>query len=383
LCSNSHHIFTNIAVPTPFESTNFSLSGPKTLSKVCPSVTAMTLRQKAETFQTTVLLMNSALSTRKKLQTDWETVVSWAVANDAESKILPMPLHILYALLFDFVALGYSGSRQKEFINSIQDRHKRFSITPPLKYHRDYSKIINSILKIKGKTEQLKLPVNPMCIKHMLSKSTASFSEEQEVLAVALGAACAARPSEVTQIRLCQIRIGADAEIDSSPKYKNSAVVHLHTRKQDQLRKGHDMRIGRPINPRFDVLNRLEKMWQSKSIAPHPLCQATSDPSQQCVLCPFAFSKTTTGGKLIQGTPQSTDWYSKAVRKHIGSQFPNPSRFSGKSTRIGAISNALNYGIPEEIIYLQSGHGPSKSGRSYMQLGMLHHLYRMYDSWQL
>ena len=43
-------------------------------------------------------------------------------------------------------------------------------------------------------------------------------------------------------------------------------------------------------------------------------------------------------------------------------------RFSGVSARKGGISTAIEAGVAEDILYLQSGHGVSKAGRPYMHI---------------
>jgi hypothetical protein len=45
-----------------------------------------------------------------------------------------------------------------------------------------------------------------------------------------------------------------------------------------------------------------------------------------------------------------------------------PHRFSGVSARKGGISTAIEAGVTEDILYLQSGHGVSKAGRPYMHI---------------
>ena len=43
-------------------------------------------------------------------------------------------------------------------------------------------------------------------------------------------------------------------------------------------------------------------------------------------------------------------------------------RFSGVSCRKGGITTAILANVPEEIIYLQGGHGTNRPGRNYMVL---------------
>ena len=77
---------------------------------------------------------------------------------------------------------------------------------------------------------------------------------------------------------------------------------------------------------------------------------------------------------------QSTSWYSKAVRTHVGCYFPNPRAFLGKSTGVGAISAARDMDVPESLICLQTGHGQQTSVCTYMKVGIVQHLYKVYES---
>jgi len=61
---------------------------------------------------------------------------------------------------------------------------------------------------------------------------------------------------------------------------------------------------------------------------------------------------------------QASDWIRWAVKQAGG----DSARFSGISARKGGISVALDAGVPEAILYLQSGHGQALPARAYMQL---------------
>ena len=44
----------------------------------------------------------------------------------------------------------------------------------------------------------------------------------------------------------------------------------------------------------------------------------------------------------------------------------DPERITGRSMRRGALTSGVKAKVPEEVLYLQSGHGQRKAGRSYM-----------------
>ena len=65
---------------------------------------------------------------------------------------------------------------------------------------------------------------------------------------------------------------------------------------------------------------------------------------------------------------------------HVGY---NTALFSGISARRGGLSTAIEAGVPETILWMQSGHAQDKAARRYVQLGSPKLLYRTWDSFQL
>ena len=63
-------------------------------------------------------------------------------------------------------------------------------------------------------------------------------------------------------------------------------------------------------------------------------------------------------------SPQQSDGV-KSVCTHFGA---NPVYFAGISTRKGGITIAIEAGVPQEILFLQSGHGQTRAARRYMNL---------------
>jgi hypothetical protein len=59
---------------------------------------------------------------------------------------------------------------------------------------------------------------------------------------------------------------------------------------------------------------------------------------------------------------------SDSIKAAITAAGACPRHFSGISARKGGISTAIEAGVGEDILYLQSGHGVSKAGRPYMHI---------------
>jgi hypothetical protein len=61
--------------------------------------------------------------------------------------------------------------------------------------------------------------------------------------------------------------------------------------------------------------------------------------------------------------------------EHVGF---DPSLFSGISARRGGLSTAIEKGVPEHILWMQSGHAQDAAARRYVRLGSPALLY---DTW--
>jgi hypothetical protein len=65
---------------------------------------------------------------------------------------------------------------------------------------------------------------------------------------------------------------------------------------------------------------------------------------------------------------------------HIGF---NTALFSGISARRGGLSTAIEAGVPEAILWMQSGHAQDVAARRYVRLGSPKLLYRTWESFKL
>jgi hypothetical protein len=65
---------------------------------------------------------------------------------------------------------------------------------------------------------------------------------------------------------------------------------------------------------------------------------------------------------------------------HVG---VDTSGFSGISARRGGLSTAIEAGVPEAILWMQSGHAQDLAARRYVELNSPALLYRTYESFDL
>ena len=61
----------------------------------------------------------------------------------------------------------------------------------------------------------------------------------------------------------------------------------------------------------------------------------------------------------------------------------NTALFSGISARRGGLSTAVEAGVPEAILWMQSGHVQDVAARRYIKLGSPKLLYRTWEAFRL
>ena len=57
--------------------------------------------------------------------------------------------------------------------------------------------------------------------------------------------------------------------------------------------------------------------------------------------------------------------------------------FSGISARKGGLSTAIEAGVPEWVLFMQSGHGQDKAARAYMALESPTYLFATWEAFDL
>ena len=57
--------------------------------------------------------------------------------------------------------------------------------------------------------------------------------------------------------------------------------------------------------------------------------------------------------------------------------------FSGISARKGGLSTAIEAGVPEHILWMQSGHAQDVAARRYIRLGSPRLFYRTWDAFRV
>uniref|UniRef100_A0A6T8CYB4 Tyr recombinase domain-containing protein n=1 Tax=Cryptomonas curvata TaxID=233186 RepID=A0A6T8CYB4_9CRYP len=117
---------------------------------------------------------------------------------------------------------------------------------------------------------------------------------------------------------------------------------------------------------------------------PREGCTKRVEPQSPCLFCPPLFPRTLARSRTfdLSRQPTSDEVSAMAVRglSHVGY---DTSLFSGISARRGGISTAIEAGVPEAILWMQSGHAQDVAARRYIQLRSPVLLYKTWEAFGL
>jgi len=102
-------------------------------------------------------------------------------------------------------------------------------------------------------------------------------------------------------------------------------------------------------------------------------------------VCPPLFPLTTRIGDRLHFTDlhPSPSTFSQWIVEALGYIGVDTSNFTGVSARRGGLSTAIEAGVPEVILWMQSGHAQSRAARRYVTLNSPSLLYRTWEAFGL
>jgi len=197
-----------------------------------------------------------------------------------------------------------------------------------------------------------------------LAVDSSDLRTRRAVLIALSGTITAARNQNIVQIKLCDYKKGFDADRDESKR--NAAAVGLTSQKQDRVGVGALARIGAGR-----LVTKLDKWIAELGLTVSEHCEkkvSGANEMQRCRFCPPLFPKFLDGRLGRDGLvePISRQGIREAVKVAVEAIGVDSARFSGRSMRRGGITTARQAGVPEDVVYLQSGHGQCRPGRRYV-----------------
>ena len=318
--------------------------------------------------------------TRVKAWLGWRAVLSWATAHGCLDLILPMDRKTLQGLLWELLQLQCSLPVIKGIINGIQSRHHFFGLKAPISAMGEYSALTFTLSRFQGRQRKMTFPIHRELVKRLLQISTPSLVVWRDCLA---GASCSIfclRPSEGAAAQVCDVWWDFDT-LAGYVQFEGGMALNVPTRKNDQARRGHHPRAGRAQDPALDLVWQLRNYMNRAGLLQHAACTKRARPHARCAVCPPLFPLTATSrqhpGSLSTKAPGPTA-FSRMIVRGLQATGVDTTSFSGACARSGGLSTAIEAGVPEVILWMQSGHSQHKSARSYVTLNSPTLLY---DTW--
>jgi hypothetical protein len=330
-------------------------------------------------FTAVITPLGSARATRLKAWRNWCTVLTWA-SRSALDRILPMGTSVLQAMLWDFTSLGASTSTLKSIVDANVARHLDAHLPSPVQGPFAYSRLIRCLARMLGRPHAHKQGITlDMVVSLLRSNPPDLLAFRNKAATVTLTVGCM-RPAEGAAALTCNLVFNSDYYAGLR-QYLGCTTLHTLTRKQDQERKGHQMRFGVATDPQLDINYQLGLFMDMAGTRPHTNCNR--GPGKKCTVCPPLFPKLVRGpggSWVVQAqatpTPALVSTMVTAALRSIG---VHSKAFTGASCRMGGLTVAKEAGVPESILWMQSGHAQDRTALHFVRLTNPD---RLYDTWR-
>ena len=336
----------------------------------------------SQAFTDMIIPLGSARNTRIKAWRNWRSVLTWAAGRHTFDQILPMGTGVLQAMLWDFTAMGASRSTLKAVVDAVIARHRDTRLESPVSGHLSYFRLTRCLGRLLGTQHPHKLGVTRDMIVALLRYRPQNAVEfRDKLVACTLTIGCM-RPCEGARATSCCLAFDSDFH-KGLPKFKDCSTLATILRKQDQERKGHWMRFGKSTDPDLDLNYQLGLFMDMIGTRTRTHCAGESLRGKQCLTCAPLFPKLArapNGAWAVHASPTPspalvTSMVLAALRR-IG---VDTSSFSGVCCRMGGLTVATEAGVPEHILWMQSGHAQDRAARRYVRLTNPD---RLYDTWR-
>jgi hypothetical protein len=380
---NPHMLLLDESPSTPFENGDGNWSG--LAAELGPPVHKSCESQRADAFRRFIKpSLDGARSTRHKHWLYWRGILTWGIARHCLDRLLPMPVQTFESLIWDLLSLDSSYSSTKAYIDCIQARHRRFKLTSPVTSDYTYNRLARGLQRFQGRQRKFVYPVHKTMVASLLRHPTTSWVVWRNCLAAALTTLCCLRPSEGAALQSCDVFFDFDVA-SNRPGYEGTAAINIVSRKNDQIRRGHQPRLGKSQSCMHDLVHQLHLFMVTAGTEPRHGCSKLAAPQARCPLCPplFPHLMRLDGNLRFSTRRPSPSTFSSWIVAALGSIGVNTSAFAGVSARRGGLSTAIEAGVPEVILWMQSGHAQSPAARHYITLNSPELLYRTWEAFHL
>ena len=347
-----------------------------------------------------VLPMERARRTRQKYATHRLTVLTWAVWKGVLKDLLPMSTDALRAFIWDALAFESTISVLKHSVNAIKAWHRRLGMPVPADGPGDYRRLINCLARFQGTPRRLIFPLHARAVRRLLLLPVPEHAacgganggcrvcreflhRWRDCLLGATATLSCSRCAEAGALQSCDLWVDFDLEAGYR-LWAGGAALNVAIRKNDQFKQGHQPRLGVPRDPRLHIVKQLLAFMRAVGNGPRPGCTKRAEPQCPCPVCPPLFPRSVDRVRSFDLSRLPTaDEASAMVVRALGHVGYNTALFSGISARRGGLSTAIEAGVPEAILWMQSGHAQDVAARRYVQLRSPNLLYRTWESFKL
>jgi hypothetical protein len=285
------------------------------------------------------------------------------VSRNIASRALPMSEADVKAMVAEMIMCGETANTVKNIASAVQEWHRGAGFKSPVFAEGGFSRIMDTVAVAVGKQRRPLTPITKYHVERLLRLIGLSPAQERSVMMVLTGVVLAGRCEHVAQRRICDVLPGFD--VDKGPDYAGGGAIFIKRQKQD--------RYGNGMYPRYSdgaFARRLERWIKKNRLTRQAGCEKKDGGNGVCRVCPPLFPK-----YLHQGIASSSSSPTESVTSQMVSDGVkeamrligiDPERITGRSMRRGALTAGVKAKVPEEVLYLQSGHGRQKAGRLYM-----------------
>jgi len=296
-------------------------------------------------------------STRAGYQRSLNKVRVFFVSRQLVKASLPMSSHHFKAMVAEFLLCGETSNTIRNISSAVVEWHRGAGLEPPFKADGEFARIMDTVSVAAGKGRQPLTPITRYHVERLLRLVGLSPAQERSVLMVLTGVVLAGRCEHVANRRICDVL--QDFDVDKGPEYAGGGAIFIKRQKQD--------RYGSGLYPRYSsgIFSQKLRRWIKKyRLDVGSGCEKVHGGNGLCRVCPPLFPRhLNQEGKREPVTPQMVSDGVKEAMRLIG---VDPERITGRSMRRGALTAGVKASVPEEVLYLQSGHGQAKAGRMYI-----------------
>eukprot|EP00292_Cryptomonas_paramecium_P006607 CAMPEP_0113682712 /NCGR_PEP_ID=MMETSP0038_2-20120614/12838_1 /TAXON_ID=2898 /ORGANISM="Cryptomonas paramecium" /LENGTH=459 /DNA_ID=CAMNT_0000601857 /DNA_START=862 /DNA_END=2241 /DNA_ORIENTATION=- /assembly_acc=CAM_ASM_000170 len=368
---------------TPFELADGNVS--LAMSRIQADTRCQSLDDLAAAYRRFVYPSRLQAATRHKYWRLWRVVLTWGVAWRALDRLIPMSEDTLMAFSWDLMQCGCSADFILGCWIAIQSRHRSFRLIPPIAGPGEFQKWRRSQLSISGGPTRFKLPITRRMVVALAESRPSSLRAIRDKMSALVGTICCLRASEIAQLQACDVLFDHHVACGGS-EFRGTAAVRIIRRKNDPERRGHWPVIGVARDPRRRVVFQLRTYMRLLKLRVHLRCGKQSRPGARCQICPPLFPRlrATSHGRFRAASESCTrQMISDGIKRAVSSLGIDAAQFSAISARKGGLSTAIEAGVSEEVLYLQSGHGLQRAGRTYMHLRSPARLLSTFESFRL